>query len=316
MRSIRSKRACNSAGVRHVHGSHHRADVPWERSTTPFSWGRRGLFQCIPRPRPISHSDRSVGKSPREPQGQPLSTRKRPGKPQRTQARRSCSRTASRETFCQAPRGENRSPQHCATAFVDQTKPTYFFTSFYSDMFFCIHLPNFMGRGRPVEAGPWWSSRRGRRQAGSYEPTLERSLRGNGSSRRLQEELHSDQGSPPGGVLSAQAYGGLHQLGGRGLGNRRVPVIRWKAVDAVETKPLEETADGGARQAQRLGDLASPVAFLPEPEHRLTDRDGDGTWHDETSQKHFHETNHSHTVPMLWRDQTWCRDFAIKRHVA
>jgi len=84
----------------------------------------------------------------------------------------------------------------------------------------------------------------------------------------------------------------------------------------MDTKPLKETADGRARQAQRLGDLASPVALLPEPEHRLTDRDGDGMWHDETSQKHFHETNHSHTVPMLWRDQTWCRDFAIKRHVA
>ena len=118
------------------------------------------------------------------------------------------------------------------------------------------------------------------------------------------EELHTDQASPPGGVLSAQAHGGLHQLGRRGLGDRGVPVIRWDAVDAVETKPLEETADGGARQAQRLGDLASPVAFLPEPEHRLTDRDGDGTWHDETSQKHFHEINHSHTVPMWQRDQT------------
>ena len=183
-------------------------------------------------------------------------------------------------------------------------------------MFFCIHLPGLVGRGRPVEVGPWWSPRRSRRQVGSHEPTLERSLRGDGPSRRLQEELHPDQASPPSGVLSAQAHGGLHHLGGRGLGDRRVPVIRWDAVDAVETKPLEETADGGARQAQRLGDLASPVALLPEPEHRLTDRDGDGTWHDQTSQKHYHETNHSHTVPMSWRDQTWCRDFAIKLHVA
>ena len=132
-----------------------------------------------------------------------------------------------------------------------------------------------MGRGRPVEMGPRWSSRRGRRQVGSYEPTLERSLRGDGSSRGLQKELHSDQASPPSGVLSAQAHGGLYQIGGRGLGDRGVPVIRWDAVHAMDTKPLKETADGRARQAQRLGDLASPVTFLPEPEHRLTHRDGD-----------------------------------------
>jgi hypothetical protein len=183
-------------------------------------------------------------------------------------------------------------------------------------MFFCIHLPGFMGRGRPVEVGSGWSSRRSRRQAGSSEPTLERSLRGDRSSRCLREELHPDHASPPGGMLSAHVHGGLHQRGGRGLGDRTVPVIRWDAVAAVETKPLAETADGRAGQAQRLGDLARLVAFLPEPEHRLTDRDGDGTWHDQTSQKEFHETHHSPTVPMLQRDQTWCRDFAIKPHVA
>jgi hypothetical protein len=147
-------------------------------------------------------------------------------------------------------------------------------------MFLCIHLPGLVGRGRPVEMGLWWSSRPGRRQVGSCEPTLERSRRGDGSFRHLLKELHPDQAGPPSGVLSAQAHGGLHHIGGRGLGDRGVPVIRWDTVHAVDTKPLEETADGRARQAQRLGDLASPVAFLPEPEHRLTHRDGDGMWHD------------------------------------
>jgi hypothetical protein len=82
-----------------------------------------------------------------------------------------------------------------------------------------------MGRGRPVEVGASWSSRRGRRKAGSYEPTLERSLRRDGSSRRLQEELHPDQASPPGGVLSAQVHGGLHHLGGRGRGECQATLI-------------------------------------------------------------------------------------------
>jgi hypothetical protein len=140
-----------------------------------------------------------------------------------------------------------------------------------------------MGHGRPAQVAPGWSSRRSWGQIGSHEPAWERSLRGDGSSGRLPEELHADQAGAPGGVLSAEPHGGLHHLGGRGLGGREVPVIRWDAVDAVATKPLEETANGGARQIQRRNDLASAAALLPEPEHRLTDRDWDGTRHDQSS---------------------------------
>jgi hypothetical protein len=112
---------------------------------------------------------------------------------------------------------------------------------------------------------------------------LERSLRGDGPSRRLQEQLHPGQASAPSGVLSAEPHSGLHHLGGHGLGGREAPVIRWDAVDAVATKPLEETAYGRARQIQGRGDLASAAALLPEPEHRLTDRDWNGTRHGQTS---------------------------------
>ena len=75
--------ACSSSGVAHVQGSHHRFDVPCDRSTTPFSSGLRGLFQCISIPSPSAQSDRSVGKSPDDPQGVPLSTRRQWGRPQR-----------------------------------------------------------------------------------------------------------------------------------------------------------------------------------------------------------------------------------------
>jgi hypothetical protein len=115
-------------------------------------------------------------------------------------------------------------------------------------MFLCIHLPGLVGRGRPVQVDPRWSPRRSRGQAGAHEPSLERSLRGDEPFRRLLEELHPDQAGSPGGVLSAQPQGGLHHLGGRGLGVRAVVVIRWDAVAAVAAKPLEETADGGVRQ--------------------------------------------------------------------
>ena len=152
-------------------------------------------------------------------------------------------------------------------------------------MFFCIHLPSFMGLGRPGQVGPWVSSRRSGRQVGSHEPTLERSLRGNGPSGRLQEELHPDQASTPGRVLLAQPHGGLHHLGGHGLAGGELMIIGWDAIDAAATKPLEQSTDGGGGQTQGRSDLAGRLTLLPEPEHHLTDRHRNGTRHGQTSQK-------------------------------
>jgi hypothetical protein len=170
-------------------------------------------------------------------------------------------------------------------------------------MFFRIHLPGLMGRGRPVQVDPRRATRRGWGQIGAHEPTLERSFRGNRLSRGHEEQLHTDQASSPSGVLAAQLYGGLHHLGGRREGGRAVAVVRRDAVATAESKPPKETANGGARQAQGRDDLTGLAALFPEPEHRLTDRDRDGTWHGQTSQKHYHESNR----PILYQ----CRD-AIK----
>jgi hypothetical protein len=160
-----------------------------------------------------------------------------------------------------------------------------------------------MGCGRPVQVDPRRATRRGWGQIGSHEPTLEGSFRGNRLSRGHQEQLHTDQASSPSGVLAAQLYGGLHHLGGRREGGRAVAIVWRDAVAIAEPKPPEETANGGARQAQGRDDLTGPAALFPEPEHRLTDRDRDGTWHGQTSQKHYHESNR----PILYQ----CRD-AIK----
>jgi hypothetical protein len=173
-------------------------------------------------------------------------------------------------------------------------------------MFFCIHLPGFMRLGRPGQVGPRRSPRRRGGQVGAHEPALERSLRGDGPSWRFQEELHPDHAGAPGGVLTAQVHGRLHQLAGRGRGGRGVPVIRWDAVAAAAAKPLEEAAHGGIRHIAGCGDRAGLPALLPEPEHRLTDRDRDGARHGQTSQESHHETDH----PILYR----CRG-AIKPRV-
>src|SRR5262249_29059249 len=170
-------------------------------------------------------------------------------------------------------------------------------------MFFCIHLPGLMGCGRPVQVDPRRATRRGWGQIGSHEPTLEGSFRGNRLSRGHQEQLHTDQASSPSGVLAAQLYGGLHHLGGRREGGRAVAVVWRDAIAIAEPKPPEETANGGARQAQGRDDLTGPAALFPEPEHRLTDRDRDATWYGQTSQKHYNESN----CPILYQ----CRD-AIK----
>jgi hypothetical protein len=146
-------------------------------------------------------------------------------------------------------------------------------------MLFCIHLPDLVGSTRSGQIGPRWPPRRSGGQAGAEEPALQRSLRGDRPTRRLQQELDSDQAGTPSGVFSAEPHSGLHRLGGHGLGGREVPVMRWDAVATVAAKSLEETAHGGARQIQGRGDLASATALLPEPEHRLTDRDWDGTRH-------------------------------------
>jgi hypothetical protein len=158
-------------------------------------------------------------------------------------------------------------------------------------MFFRIYLPSLMGCGRPAHVDSRRSPRRRWVQIGSHEPTLKGSFAGNRLSRGHQEQLHADQASSPSGVLAAKLYGGLHHLGGRREGGRAVAVVWRDAVATAEPKPLEETANGGARQAQGRDDLTGPAALLPEPEHRLTERDRDGTSHGQTSQKYDHESN-------------------------
>ena len=102
-------------------------------------------------------------------------------------------------------RGENRSPQHRAAAFVDQTKPTDFFTSFIRICSFASICQVSWARS-PGRGGSLVVCRRGRRQAGSYEPTLERSLRGNGSSRHSRRSCTRIRPAPQVGCSCAGSW--------------------------------------------------------------------------------------------------------------
>ena len=75
-----------------------RPQTSHRRATTPLSWGRRGRYQIIPTPSPSTHNASSVGHSPRDPHGVPLSTRRLPGSPQAPNARRRQSRTSATGT--------------------------------------------------------------------------------------------------------------------------------------------------------------------------------------------------------------------------
>ena len=139
-----------------------------------------------------------------------------------------------------------------------------------------------MGRGRPHRLGPRPPPRRRRGQVGPREPALERARRGDDPLRVLVEQVHPDQGRPPGRVRAAQVQRGLHGVRGRGVGGG-VRVPRRDARGARAAEPLDETVDGRAREPERRGDLRGGLPLVPEPEHRLTNREGKGARHGRTS---------------------------------
>ena len=230
---------------------------------TPFSWGRRGLFQCIATPRPISHSANSVGKSPREPQGQPLSTRKRPGNPQRTEGQSELLLHGLRGTFCPSPEGgkpRSTAPLRCirrsgeaSLLLRDFVIRICSFASICQVSWGAVARSRWARGGRPAGAGDRSARTNQRwrvRSEGTGRP---------GASRRSCTRIRP---APQVGC-SRRSFTAVCTISeGTASGGRAVAIIWWDAVATAETKPLEETADGRARQAQRRGDLAGPAALF------------------------------------------------------
>lgn len=97
---------------------------PWDRSTTPFIRGQRGLSRIISTPRPIDRNAMSVRRSSREPQGWPLSPRRRPGNPRRWKTCRSIARTAAGSISCHWSRGGQRGGQDRPRRLIAWPKAT------------------------------------------------------------------------------------------------------------------------------------------------------------------------------------------------
>src|SRR5512142_1410139 len=187
MSSISSRRRRSSATPAQAGGSAHRLAAPCDRSLTPLSCGRRGGFQSTATPRPISHNARSVGRSPAEPHGAPLSTRIRSGRPQRVNAHRNRSWTSRGATSFQEPWGENVGPEYPATTLVSDPQPRYLLAGLQRHLL-----------------------RRGGGQTGPKEPALEGAHGGQRVAGMPTSEHHADQTRPPTRVVAAQAQGRLH----------------------------------------------------------------------------------------------------------
>jgi hypothetical protein len=54
--------------------------------------------------------------------------------------------------------------------------------------------------------------------------------------------------------------------------------------NAIEPESLKQAIDRRVRDPELLGELRGVLSLLPEPEHDLTDRDGDGARHSRISQ--------------------------------
>src|SRR5262245_26559653 len=95
-------------------------------------------------PKPINHSARSVGQSPFDPQGTPLSTRKRWGLPHREKTTRNVACTVAGSTVFQKPWGENRGLQDRPAAFIHQPQPTHSLAAAQTQLVDGVHLPDFV----------------------------------------------------------------------------------------------------------------------------------------------------------------------------
>jgi hypothetical protein len=166
---------------------------------------------------------------------------------------------------------------------------------FYIDFLLGVHLPGLVRSGGAAVPGRGPPSRRGGSQSGLEEPPLERASRGEGIAGGLLHQMHADQPGAPGGMLPAPSEGGLGDVRIQGSGDLRI--VRSDAVDAAEAKPPDQTSDGHARQAERLGDLTERLMLLPESKDGLPNGHGDGAWHGTTSRGSRHEAN----LPVLYQ---------------
>jgi hypothetical protein len=226
-------------------------------------------------PSPASQQTRSVGRSPRDPQGAPLSTRSRSGRPQSWNDRLRLVWVARGSTWVQHPRGENVRPQDGPGGLVQDPQPTHFGLVGQWDVLRGIDLPGLMRLSGPRGCGPGPPTGRGLSQVGGTNPSSDRLGAGADHLRLILGEHHADQLGAPGRVVASQGEDGLTnrlRVGMiRGLGDA---ISRDQAGFALVAATFQEMTDRAWREPERLGQGSHGFALRRSLLEYLPHRDG------------------------------------------
>jgi hypothetical protein len=286
--------------------------VPWERSTTPLSWGRRGGLAFTSTPSPANQSSNPVGKSPFDLHGVPLSTRIRCGSPRRAKQRRSVVWVSPAGTVFQNPRGENRSLQDRSGALVDDAEPTGLAIS-QLHLVGGVDLP---GLVRPL--GPAVGSATTSADGRGVEPGLgEGPLDGppgrEGPAGMLLGEDHADDRGPPTRVLTPHRHCGRDQVGisPPRLVGATPGVIGCDPGGSGLAEPGDQPPDRVGLEPQIVGDGVGLMAEASPLEDHLPLGYGNGSSHPGPPQLMIKRMNRSHILSDhgTLSGKTRCPDF-------
>ena len=244
-----------------------------------------------------------------------MSRRKRRGRPQRRNTRRSTACTRPAETAFQYARGENRRLQDGAAAFVRDAQPTDLRAILQSDLVGSVHLPDVVGLlraavgtgSRPTAAGRWY-------QARTLEPPLQRAFGWDGVGGIVPVQQHAHQARAPGRVGAAPLYGLLDQ--GAKPGRVRVGsagVRSGEGVGAVPAEALHQLPHGAGDEAQAARNQAGALTLFGPLDDELTQRQRSRMWHEQSSlKKVFHRDAHGTCIPCWLPGQSSGQDGAAK----
>ena len=227
----------------------------------------------------MSHRARSVGQSPFDPQGQPLSTRKLWGLPHLEKTRRSVSCTVAGCTRPQKPWGKNHGLQDRSSAFIHQSQPTHSFAAGQTQLVHRIHLPGLVRTaGALLLAGGAAAWRRWGEFA-VLKPTLQRSHTGAGLVCFVKH--HVNQAAAPPGMLLPHLDGllegdALH----RELLGAATSIVGSERLLAALREAADQVTHGALGQLEFFSELGHRVAFLPAVQNGLPDGNGNRGGHE------------------------------------
>ena len=230
-------------------------------------------------PRPMSHRARSVGQSPFDPHGQPLSTRKLWGFPHLEKIRRSVSCTVAGCTRTQKPWGKNHGLQDRAAAFIRQSQPAHSFAAAQTQLIHRIHLPGLVRTAGALLLAGGASAGRRRGEFAVLKPTLQRSHTGAWLIRFVKH--HVNQAAAPAGMLLPHLDGLLEgDALDRKLLGAATGIVGSEGLFAALREAAHQVTHGALGQLEFCSKLGHRVAILPAVQNGLPNGNGNRGRHE------------------------------------